>query len=181
MTEGRATDEELIRRCQAGEEAAFTALYERHRTAVMRFAHRYVRDRDLAADVLQETFAYFFRKIPTWRFEARVTTLLFQVARNLSLNLKDRRRVRAAASLDDVAEVPDGAEPARAAEKADLARHAREALDTLPDIYREAVTLRILEGLGYEEIGRILDCPAGTVKSRVHNGLELLRKCPGLG
>ena len=78
--------------------------------------------------------------------------------------------------MDDAPEPACGGDPASEAESSDLAAAALEALGRLPDLYREAVALRIIEGLGCAEIAAILGCPEGTVKSRVHNGLEMLRK-----
>jgi RNA polymerase sigma-70 factor (ECF subfamily) len=170
------SDHDLVRRCHEGEEEAFTTLYKRHRQAVMNFAGRMLGDPDLAADVLSETFAYFFRKIPTYRFEAPVRALLFKAARNLCLNMLDRRRRASAAPLEAAGHIASGDDPAVKAEQGDLARQVREGLASMPPLYREVITLRLLEGLSYEEIALVADCPVGTVKSRLHNGIALLRK-----
>jgi RNA polymerase sigma-70 factor (ECF subfamily) len=172
------SDEELILRARSGEEGAFSALYERHKGTVFRFARRMLGDHGLAGDVVQETFEYFFRKIPEYRFEAKLTTLLLKAARNRSLNIIEKRRRSASVPLDDVGEQTNGSaeQPAEAAEKKDLSRQACEALETLEPMYREVVVLKILKGLSYERIGEILECPEGTVKSRLHNALGMLRK-----
>jgi RNA polymerase sigma-70 factor (ECF subfamily) len=171
-------DEILIRLCREGEERAFEALYRRYRRAIANFAYQMLRDRELAADVLQETFCYFFRKLPDYEPRAKLSTLLFKVARNLCLNrLKKQRRGRAL-SIDESRIDPPGDEtdPLSRLENEELVARIHEALGELPEIYREAISLKILQGLTYDEIGAIADCPPGTVKSRLHNGLELLRR-----
>jgi RNA polymerase sigma-70 factor (ECF subfamily) len=174
-------DAYLVQRCRSGDRRAFEALYRRHRRAVMNLAVRLTRDRDLAADVVQETFIYFFRKIPTYRPEAKLSTLLFKVARNTSLSLLEKRRRGQGPSMDEVAEPAGTQDPAGAVETADLAARVRTEVDRLPDIYREVIVLRIIEGMSTKEIAQIAGCPEGTVKSRLHNGMALLRKSLGLG
>jgi RNA polymerase sigma-70 factor (ECF subfamily) len=174
----RDSDLTLIERARGGEEAAFFALYERHKGAVFRFAKRMLLDDGLAADVVQEVFEYFFRMLPDYRPEAKVTTLLLKAARHRALNLLEKRRRRDAAPLEaDRAPADAGAvDPGAAAEQRDLAQKAREALGGLEPIHREVIVLKVMRNLTYEEIGEILGVPAGTVKSRLHNGLEALRK-----
>ncbi|MHC5036114.1 MAG: RNA polymerase sigma factor [Planctomycetota bacterium] len=174
----RRSDEDWVRRAKQGEEEAFFALYERYKGTVFRFARRMLGEEALAADAVQDTFEYFFRKIPEFRFEAKITTLLLKATRNRCLNVLEKRRRRDGGSLEETGEVADQREgdPLALAEQGDLSRTAEEALQSLPEMYREVIVLKILKDLSYEEIGEILECPPGTVKSRLHNGLERLRK-----
>ncbi len=175
MTGGAPSDDDLVRMSRSGDKTAFPELYRRHKQKIMNFAFRMTGDRETSADVVQETFEYLFRKIPDYRFEAKLATLLFRAARSICLNAIEKRR-RMPSPMDDGSEPVYMGDPACEAERSDLAASAFGALGRLPDLYREAVALRIIEGLGCAEIASILGCPEGTVKSRVHNGLELLRK-----
>jgi RNA polymerase sigma-70 factor (ECF subfamily) len=173
-----ASDEELIRLAGRGDEPACFALYERYKGAVYRFSLRMLRDEGLAGDVVQEVFEYFFRKVPEYRFEAKVTTLLLKAARNRCLNVLEKRRRRGGVSLEETGDVVDGAgrNPADHAECVDLADRAGAVLETLPPEFREVIVLKVIKGLTYDDIAAILDCPAGTVKSRLHNALQMMRK-----
>jgi len=171
------SDEDLILRAREGDEDAFFALYERHKGGVFRFARRMLADEDAAADVVQDCFEYFFRKIPTWRFEAKPSTLLFRAARNRCLNALEKRRRRGETLGEEGEEAEDDAlDPASLAETADLSRRVARALATLDPGRREVVALKVMKGLSYDRIGEILGIPAGTVKSRLHKALEELRE-----
>ena len=174
----RESDEALIRRAKAGEEPAFFALFERYKGVVHRFAKRMLGDDGHAADVVQETFEYFFRKIPEYRHESKITTLLLKAARNRALNVLEKGRRRRSVPLGEGAEPVDGraSDPGEEAAGRDLASRARAVLQDLDPMYREVIALKVLKGLSYDDIAAIIGVPAGTVKSRLHNGLERLRK-----
>jgi RNA polymerase sigma-70 factor (ECF subfamily) len=176
-----ASDEELIAECRLGNQEAFFALFRRHKDAVFRFSRRMLGDEDAAADVVQDVFEYFFRKIPEYRPEAKTTTFLLKAARNRCLNAIEKRRRREALPLEE-GDGPSaaGTEPAEAVDRADLAAAALRALEGLPPEAREAIALKVERELTYAEIGEILGIPEGTVKSRLHNALELVRKKLGL-
>jgi RNA polymerase sigma factor (sigma-70 family) len=177
-----AGDEDLIEECRRGSQEAFFALFRRHKDAVFRFARRMLGDEDAAADVVQDVFEYFFRKIPEYRPEAKTTTFLLKAARNRCLNAIEKRRLRKALPLEEGGDLPSPAEPApdEAAERADLAAAALRGLEGLPPDAREVIALKVERDLTYAEIGDILGVPEGTVKSRLHNALELVRKRMGL-
>lgn len=177
------TDDVLVRRCQRGEEEAFRTLYERYRSRVASYAHRILLDRDLALDVVQETFTYLFRKFPEYAPEGKLGALVFKVARNLAINKAKRVRTRRDVPLDEgFGEAGEGEpDPGASIERLELRDAAYRALETLPEHYREVIDLKILQGLSYVEIGELVSCPEGTVKSRLHNGLELLRRRLGRG
>lgn len=169
------TDEELMALCRRGDAAAFTTLFERHKDRAMRHAAAMTGDADAAGDVVQEAFLYVFRKAPEWEPRAKFTTLLYRVVTSLAVTeLRKRRRLGAGGVDEDAAADP---RPAPDTEVAglELAGRIREALVEMPEAYREVLTLRFFDDLPYEEIAELLSIPTGTVKSRIHNGLELLK------
>jgi RNA polymerase sigma-70 factor (ECF subfamily) len=174
----RRSDEELVAVCNVGDahEAAraFEALYRRHRDFVLRVARRYTRDRELALDALQETFAYLLNKFPPagagLTLTARLQTLLYPAAKNAAITaVRKARRAAGAgdAGLDELsAEASPDAEPIDA------------ALTALSPERREVLTLRFVDDLSLAEIAAALDVPLGTVKSRLHLALKELRDDP---
>ncbi|HET7608775.1 MAG TPA: sigma-70 family RNA polymerase sigma factor [Gammaproteobacteria bacterium] len=150
---------------------AFEALYRRHRDFVLRVARRFTRDRELALDALQETFAYLLGKFPPAGsglvLTARLPTLLYPAAKNAAITAlrKARRYAGVDAELDELpAETPVEGEPIDA------------ALAALSPERREVLTLRFVDDLSLAEIAAALDVPLGTVKSRLHLALKELRE-----
>ncbi len=164
------SDEALVDAANAGDPAAFEALYYRYRDWVVRMAYRFTLNRDDALDVLQETFAYLLKKFPGLRLTAKMTTFLYPVVRNLSIAI--RRKQRRYVSDDTIAE-KTAAPPAggAAASRAELAA----VLAVLPEKQREVLLLRFVDGLSLKEIAETLRIPEGTVKSRLHHALQTLR------
>jgi RNA polymerase sigma-70 factor (ECF subfamily) len=165
------SDQELIAAVNAGDAPAFDALYYRYRDRVMRLALRFTANHADALDVLQETFAYLFRKFPGFVLTARMTTFLYPVVRNLSL--APRRKRRGAQAIDEEAMpgfVPLDADAARS----ELAG----VLVGLSPIHRDVVLLRFVDDLTIDEIADALDVPAGTVKSRLHHAIAAMRDDP---
>lgn len=159
------SDLELVLAIRGGDSAAFEALYRRHRDWVVTQAFRFCGDRDEALDVLQETFAYFARKAPGFELRCAFRSFLYPVVRHLALDRRAARRPHA--PLDRANEPEAGpAEPDA----------IDDYLGNLPPAHREVVRLRFVEGLSLEEIAGALEIPLGTVKSRLHNALETLRK-----
>jgi len=159
------SDEALIAAANHGDTAAFEALYYRYRDWVAHMAFRFTGDRDLALDVLQETFVYFSRKFPGFRLTAKLTTFLYPAVRNYSIAAR-RKNERF------VSEVPE-----RAAEPHDDKReHVSEIISDLPEEQREVLLLRFVDGMSMEEIAGALHIPAGTVKSRLHYAIKTLRE-----
>ena len=173
----RRSDEELVAICNVGDalEAAraFEALYRRHRDFVLRVARRFTRDRDLALDALQETFAYLLNKFPPagegLTLTARLPTLLYPAAKNAAITAV--RKARRHSGVDDAVldELP-AAEPYSEGEPIDA------ALAALSPERREVLTLRFVDDLSLAEIAVALDVPLGTVKSRLHLALKELRE-----
>jgi RNA polymerase sigma-70 factor (ECF subfamily) len=166
------SDADLVRALNGGDASAFDALYYRHRDWVVRLAHRFTNNGDDALDVLQETFAYLFRKFPGFVLTAGMTTFLYPVVKNLSIAAR-RKRARVAQLPDDPAR-PDPA----AHDGIDHEKHREElsaVLAVLPEGQREALLMRFVDGMSMIEIAEALGVPEGTVKSRLHNAIATLR------
>lgn len=171
-------DHELVRVCNTGgaNEAAraFEALYRRHKEYVLRVAFRFVRDRDMALDVLQETFSYLLHKFPPsgegLTLTAELTTLLYPVAKNSALTLlRKAERFSGHEGID-----PDDLAGATPPPSGDIAR----VISRLPAERREVILLRFVDGLSLAAIAEALDIPVGTVKSRLHLAIKQLREAP---
>ena len=172
------SDEALVALCNEGDAGsaadAFDALYRRHKDFVLRVALRFAPDVDTALDVLQDTFVQLLRRFPPsgegLRLTAKMTTLLYPIARNAAISAQ-----RKASGLPLAREVaPDNLPAPPARETDDICRLLAE----LPAGQREALTLRFVDGLTLEEIARVLDIPLGTVKSRLHLGIAALKSSP---
>jgi RNA polymerase sigma-70 factor (ECF subfamily) len=157
----------------AGSAEAFQRLYERYRSWVVSLAWRFTRDRELALDVLQETFIYLLGKLPDLELRASMKTFLYPVVRHLSLSHLGRaRRHRTAADPLPIEASPD--QPDRSESAGALAA----AVDRLPAGHREVLMLRVVDGLSLQEIAVAMELPLGTVKSRLHHALAALREDP---
>jgi len=165
-------DLELIAAINRGDAAAFEALYFRYREWVVGLAHRFTGDGDSALDVMQETFLYFLRKFPGFRLTASLKTFLYPAVRNLSIAARHKAGRYQATEADlerlEHTVAPDQAE----AGPGDLA----VVLARLSEEHREVLLLRFVDGLSLAEIAQATEIPLGTVKSRLHNALELLRQ-----
>src|SRR5439155_21835386 len=164
----------LIADINAGDAGAFDAIYYRYRDRVMRLAIRFTGDHADALDVLQETFAYLFRKFPGFVLTAQMTTFLYPVVRNLSLAARRKRRA-AAQPLDELDEQMSGFV---AVDIESTRSELSAALAGLPATQREVVLLRFVDDLSIDEIAAAMEIPAGTVKSRLHHAIAALREDP---
>ncbi|MBL4845255.1 MAG: sigma-70 family RNA polymerase sigma factor [Planctomycetes bacterium] len=170
------SDETLMALCGAGSESAFTALVERHSPAVYRYFRAACRDPELAWDLVQETFLRVHQHRDRYRAGGTFKHWLFVIAANLARS--DRRaRIRRPArpSLGEMDFPSTAVGPEQAAVDAERLRGIRAALEDLPAPQRDALRLRLLEGLDFEAIGQALDCPTTTARTRVHYGLKTLR------
>ena len=178
------SDEELMKRYQRGDVAAFEALLRRHRTALHAFLARLTGDRARAEDLAQETWLRIVAAAPRWERRARFTTWAFGIARNLAVDDARRAVHRAAESLDAPGEgglsrgdavAGAGPDPERAAESARLRPRLEAALAALPLEQREVFVLREYAGVPFAEIAQITGAPVPTVKSRMRYALDALR------
>ena len=164
-------DLELIAAINDGEASAFEALYFRYRDWVTILAYRFTGDSHAALDVLQETFMYFLRKFPGFRLTANLKTFLYPAIRNLSIAAR-RKANRYQATETELLRIEQAAAP----EPVGAGPGELEiVLKTLSEDHREVVLLRFVEGLSLAEIAEAMEIPLGTVKSRLHNSLEILR------
>ena len=176
-------DHDLVLACQASQdrtlEGPFLALYERYRDRVYNVCYRIAGNPTDALDASQETFATIFRKIGDFRFQSRLSSWVYRIAINASIDLKRRSRVRRATSLDALTEATEagasGLEfedrvvemPVQAAGRRELEREVQRAIDRLSPKLRAITVLRYVEHLSYDELAETLGISLGTVKSRL--------------
>jgi RNA polymerase sigma-70 factor (ECF subfamily) len=166
------TDQALIRRWQLGDAAAFEAIVRRWEGPVARFLARYGLSAEQTADGTQEVFLRVYRAGPSYEPRASFSTWLFQIALNLARDAVRRRRPTTA--LDDC-QLMDDAEPSAAAITRESATAVQQALAALPEPLRVVVVLRHYQGMSFEEMSRVCQAPASTLKSRFGAALERLR------
>jgi len=177
----------LIERCRAGDIAAFEPLVEKYRQRVWRLAFQVLRDREEAWDCAQDAFVRAFQSLASFRGQSAFYTWLFRIAMNVAT---DRLRARSAQARafgnqpvpaeEWERTAPDhGERPDQAALGAERRLRIRQALDTLPPNARTIIMLSDVEGLSYREIASVLNCPIGTVMSRLHNARKRLRSVLG--
>jgi RNA polymerase sigma-70 factor (ECF subfamily) len=184
-------DEVLIGRFRRGDERSFDILFDRYKGRIYTFIVRFVRDRKTAEDILQETFIRVFRKARHFRHEAKFSTWLYTIAANLCRDQLKRAKRRKKVSLDAavtdqkggsqvtswIQAIPDSSDGPRVeAEKRELSREVLLALEELPESSRLVIELHVMHGLRYREVAEVLGCPVGTVQSRMHNAVQLLRE-----
>ena len=200
MDEWGRDEQELVRRCKEGSEAAYAVLVRLHRPRLYTLAYRLLLDRESAEDVVQETFIAAFRQME--RFEPRpsLAAWLNTIALRIANRAASRQRARPKTSIDRpafrdngngsastawsgdslglgaLADTSPGADPIAAAEAAELRRALAAAIVELPFKYRAAVVLRHVMGLDYAEAARALDLPLNTFKSHLLRGTKLLRE-----
>lgn len=176
------TDQALIDRCLAGETEAFGELVQRHQDRLFgTLAHLLGSVHD-AADVAQDAFVLAYRNLSNFRGQSAFYSWLFRIAYNAAVNHRRRNR-RGAQSLDAQRrehgdEPVDGrmsSDPAAGIQTDERSRLVRSALNELAEDYRNALVLKEIEGLPYEEIAIVMDCPVGTVRSRIHRARHELK------
>jgi RNA polymerase sigma-70 factor (ECF subfamily) len=179
------SDEELVRRVQQGNMAAFEELVRRYERKVYNITYRLLGNEQDATEALQDTFLRAYRFIPKFAFKSSFYTWLYRIATNVSLTRLRRRKNVEVVSLD--APVPDTEDlkfdlpdTSQTPEEAFARKRLREKLDQavreLPEEYRQVVVLRDLEGLSNEEVSRILKLSVPAVKSRLHRARLALRE-----
>lgn len=168
------TDEALVAAVNACDPEAFEVLYCRHRDWVANLAYRFTGDRQLALDVLQDTFLYFLKKFPGFRLTCQLRSFLYPAVRHLSITAqrKARRCQSDGTDLTDLEAAAPSEAAARPGDREDLAA----ALAGLSEEHRETLLLRFVDGLSLKEISDALEIPLGTVKSRLHHALAVLRR-----
>ncbi len=180
-----ATDAQLVRRVQQGEKGAFDLLVLKYQHKIVSLVMRYVRDADLALDITQEAFLKAYRALPRFRGESAFYTWLYRIAVNTAKNhLAAQRRRPMDVELDlqdpeqyDIhANLKDIDTPEAVSMSNELNKIVMNAMEALPDDLRTAIILRELDGMTYEEIAETMDCPVGTVRSRIFRARDAIAK-----
>jgi RNA polymerase sigma-70 factor (ECF subfamily) len=171
-------DRELIERCRAGDDTAFSDLVERYKDLVFGLIYRMIADRSLAEDLAQDVFLKVHRGIPYFRGEARLSTWIFRIVQNVCVQARGRRSGEE--PLEGTAR-PDG--PVREFGSEDQAfgevetrDRLTKALSKLPENYRMLVIAHYLRGVQYEALAEALSLPLGTVKTHLYRAKRRLRE-----
>lgn len=179
------SDEELIKEFQDNDTLeAYEALVKRYKDPLMNFVYRFVGDREVAVDIVQDTMVKFYLKKDSYQTIAKFSTWLYTIAANLAKNEIKRRKRRSFLSLNKENEdgpnvqVADNKviDPERSAHNQMLQEVVQRALLKVKPVYREMVILRDVEGFSYEEIAEMKNMSLGTVKSRINRGRNQLKK-----
>jgi RNA polymerase sigma-70 factor (ECF subfamily) len=170
-------DLELVRRVQSGDLKAFETLYERYKGPIYRTALAITRQQDAAEEILQDCFLRAYTHLHKVDDRAPFLAWLHRIAVNLSYNWIAKRRPLLTSLEEVIDQLVAGplASPERAAEHGELQRIIQDSLDRLPFGQRVVILLYYLQDFSLNDIAYILDCPVGTVKSRLHYGRENLR------
>lgn len=183
---GPDADAEWVERVKRGDVRAFEMLVVKYQRRIERLIARMVRDTDLVEDLAQETFIRAYRALPQFRGESAFYTWLYRIAVNTAkkalLELKrDPLVVEAALAPDDddetsrsQTEPTDTATPDAVLASKEIAATVNAAIEALSEDLRQAITLREIEGLSYEEIAEVMNCPIGTVRSRIFRAREAI-------
>ncbi len=177
----------LVERTVAGDQAAFELLVIKYQRRVERLIGRMVRDVDLVEDIAQETFIRAYRALPKFRGESQFYTWLYRIAVNTAkkflLELKhdptvSQTSLQGNAEEDETfqpkSEPSSDETPESVLAAKEIGRAVNAALDALPDDLRQAITLREMDGLSYEDIAEVMNCPIGTVRSRIFRAREAI-------
>lgn len=181
----RRADQELVSRAQEGDKRAFDLLVIKYQQKVANLISRYIRDPSETMDVTQEAFLKAYRALPGFRGESAFYTWLYRIAINTVKNhlvAQGRRppgedvEAEVAEQMDMGGRLRELGTPESQLLSDEIARTVQKALDDLPDDLRTAIMLRELEGLSYEEIANAMECPIGTVRSRIFRAREAIDK-----
>jgi RNA polymerase sigma-70 factor (ECF subfamily) len=179
-----ASDLSLVRRVQRGDKGAFDALVLKYQHKVVKLVMRYVRNPAEAEDVAQEAFIKAYRALPQFRGDSAFYTWLYRIAINTAKNAvvsRDRSPVdydldlqNSDESYDMQSRLKDSETPEGLVLTDEIRSTVNSAIDALPEDLRTAIVLRELEGLSYEEIAAAMECPVGTVRSRIFRAREAI-------
>ena len=180
----RSVDQQLVERAQRGDKHAFGLLVEKYQRKLARLLSRFIRDPAEVEDVTQEAFIKAYRALPAFRGDSAFYTWLYRIGINTAKNylVAQGRRAPTTTALDneEVESSEDGeglwevTTPENELMSKQIVQTVNGTLQSLPDELRTAITLREIEGLSYEEIANIMDCPIGTVRSRIFRAREVI-------
>jgi RNA polymerase sigma-70 factor (ECF subfamily) len=179
------TDQQLVERVQAGDKAAFNLLVLKYQHRVLKLVSRFVNDAAEAEDVAQEAFLKAYRALASFRGDSAFYTWLYRIAINTAKNalVSSRRRpvdfdldLQDPEQYDRQAKLKEADTPEGVLLTEEIRTVVERAMEQLPEDLRTAIVLRELEGLSYEEIAEAMDCPVGTVRSRIFRAREAIDK-----
>ncbi|MBI5675589.1 MAG: sigma-70 family RNA polymerase sigma factor [Nitrospirae bacterium] len=165
----------LIKECVDGNAEAYAVLVDRYKDMIYNIAYRMLGDADTAHDMAQESFISAYAGLKKFKNDSKFSTWLYSIAVN---KCRDHLRgKRPHVPIDEIAEVAcSAANPEEGLQSRQMLDGIQNALNALPDNYREAIILKHIEGLDYKEMGTIIGIDAGTLKVRTHRGREMLKK-----
>ncbi|MBX3679146.1 RNA polymerase sigma factor RpoE [Cognatazoarcus halotolerans] len=180
----REIDQQLVERAQRGDKQAFGLLVSKYQRKLMRLLSRLVRDSAEVEDVAQETFIKAYRALPSFRGDSAFYTWLYRIGINTAKNFLVSQGRRAptstgfdseeAETFEEGEQLRDNNTPERLMLSKQIAETVDAAMDSLPEELRTAIMLRELEGMSYEEIAGVMECPIGTVRSRIFRAREAI-------
>ena len=180
----REVDQQLVERAQRGDKRAFELLVSKYQRKLGRLLSRMVRDPAEVEDVTQEAFIKAYRALPAFRGDSAFYTWLYRIAINTAKNYLVALGRRAptttefdhedAENFEEAEALRDSATPESELHGKQIASTVNRAMDALPEDLRTAITLREIEGLSYEEIASLMNCPIGTVRSRIFRAREAI-------
>jgi len=185
MTDQPASDQQLVERVQKGDRRAFDLLVVKYQHRILALVGRFIADHAEAQDVTQEAFIKAYRALPSFRGDSQFYTWMYRIAVNTAKNYlisRGRKTPTQDIDLDDAAFFADEANmkdvdtPDGLLQRDQLREVVFAAIEDLPEELRRAVTLRELDGLSYEEIAEAMNCPIGTVRSRIFRAREAIEK-----
>jgi RNA polymerase sigma-70 factor (ECF subfamily) len=176
-------DQELVRRVQQGDKSAFDLLVIKYQHKIVHLVNRYVKDPSEAQDVAQDTFIKAYRALGDFRGDSAFYTWLYRIAINTAKNYllsRSRRHfdyeidVQDAEQVENAPQLKDIETPENLLMNEQIVAVIKSAIERLPEEMRIAITLREFEGMSYEEIAEAMDCPIGTVRSRIFRAREAI-------
>ena len=176
------TDQQLVQRAQRGDLRAFDLLVLKYQRRIGALVSRYVSDAGEVEDVTQEAFIKAYRALDKFRGDSAFYTWLYRIASNAAKNhlvAKGRRpgadtTIEDAEAFEQAGLISESSTPEAVVMSEELAQVVTEAMNALPEELRAALTLRELEGLSYDDIAAVLECPVGTVRSRIFRAREAI-------
>jgi len=181
----QSSDKKLVKRVQKGDKGAFDLLVLKYQHKIVNLVMRYVRDPELALDITQEAFIKAYRALPRFRGDSAFYTWMYRIAVNTAKNhlaAQRRRPMDVELDLQDPeqydlhAKLKETDTPEGVTLSNELKETVERAIASLPEDLRTAIILRELEGMSYEEIAQTMECPVGTVRSRIFRARDAIGK-----
>jgi len=180
----RLVDQKLVEKAQRGDKRAFGILVEKYHKKLTRLLSRMVRDQSEIEDIVQDSFVKAYRAINNFRGDSAFYTWLYRIgintAKNHLVSLGRRPKAMNEVEIEDVENFEDGDElrsietPENTMTTKEIVTTVNDTIEGLPDELKEAISLREMDGLSYEEIAELMQCPIGTVRSRIFRAREAI-------